>query len=83
MHPEVYFLPEINIDVASVDSCAEWAWVYEQYVRDVPGSFEFWMENMMDQSHVAFAHSGIAGNRSAHAATKLLKYFVCVCLPAC
>ena len=42
---------------------ADWAWTYEQYVRDVPGSFEFWMENMMDQSHVAFSHSGVAGNR--------------------
>lgn len=24
------------------------------------------MENMMDQSHVAYSHSGVAGNRSAH-----------------
>ena len=45
---------------------ADWAWTYEHYVRDVPGSFEFWMENMMDQSHVAYSHSGVAGNRSAH-----------------
>ena len=53
----------------SLDSwCADWAWTYEHYVRDVPASFEFWMENMMDQSHVAYSHSGVAGNRSAHIA---------------
>ncbi|KAL3146814.1 hypothetical protein ABBQ38_014791 [Trebouxia sp. C0009 RCD-2024] len=37
-----------------------WAWTFEYFVRDVPGSFEFWMENMMDQSHVPHAHSEVA-----------------------
>lgn len=39
---------------------AGWAWTFEYFVRDVPGSFEFWMENMMDQSHVPHAHSEVA-----------------------
>jgi len=56
---------EITFECASVVWHADWAWTYEHYVRDVPGSFEFWMENMMDQSHVAYSHSGVAGNRSA------------------
>jgi len=27
------------------------------------GGFQEWVENMTDQSHVAFAHHGVAGNR--------------------
>ncbi len=54
-----------SAEFARVTWHADWAWTYEHYVRDVPGSFEFWMENMMDQSHVAYSHSGVAGNRSA------------------
>lgn len=42
---------------------ADWAWTYQHYIRDVPGSFEFWMENMMDQSHVPFSHSDVAASR--------------------
>lgn len=38
---------------------------YSHYVRDLPGSFDVWVENMADQSHVAFAHHGAVGNRSA------------------
>lgn len=37
-----------------------WAWTFQHFVRDVPGSFEFWMENMMDQSHVPHAHTDVA-----------------------
>ena len=39
--------------------------VYSHFVRDLPGPFDVWMENMVDQSHVAFAHHGPGGNRSA------------------
>lgn len=52
----------------------DWAWTYEHYIRDVPGSFEFWMENMMDQSHVAFSHSGVAGNRHFKDDQELFQY---------
>lgn len=52
----------------------DWAWTYEHYVRDVPGSFEFWMENMMDQSHVAYSHSGVAGNRHFKDDAELFQY---------
>ncbi|EIE25673.1 hypothetical protein COCSUDRAFT_39968 [Coccomyxa subellipsoidea C-169] len=36
---------------------------YVNYIRDLPGGFQEWVENMTDQSHVAFAHHGVAGNR--------------------
>ena len=36
---------------------------YVNYVRDLPGGFQEWVENMTDQSHVAFAHHTVAGNR--------------------
>lgn len=35
----------------------------DQFIRDLPGSFEVWTENMQDQSHVAWAHHGVAGRR--------------------
>ena len=71
---------------------ADWAWTYEHYIRDVPGSFEFWMENMMDQSHVAFSHSGLAGTRYRYSASaawsvcsRLALALIClsVCAAAC
>lgn len=37
--------------------------ITDQFVRDLPGSFEVWTENMQDQSHVPFAHHGVAGKR--------------------
>lgn len=37
--------------------------ITDQFVRDLPGSFEVWTENMQDQSHVAYAHHGVAGRR--------------------
>lgn len=36
---------------------------YVNYIRDLPGGFQEWVENMTDQSHVAFAHHTVAGNR--------------------
>ncbi|KAK9828711.1 hypothetical protein WJX72_001664 [[Myrmecia] bisecta] len=41
----------------------KWTYGFAQYVRDLPGGFDCWIENMTDQSHVAFAHHGVAGNR--------------------
>jgi hypothetical protein len=37
----------------------------DYYVRDVPGSFDTWIENISDQSHVPWAHHGVAHDRSA------------------
>ncbi|KAK9812498.1 hypothetical protein WJX73_004515 [Symbiochloris irregularis] len=42
--------------------------VYTNFTRDLPGPFDVWMENMVDQSHVAFAHHGPGGNRKGEVA---------------
>lgn len=34
-----------------------------KYMRDVPYSWTALMENLMDTSHVPFAHHGVMGNR--------------------
>ena len=36
---------------------------FDNYSRDLYGAFDVWLENMTDQSHVAYAHHGAAGNR--------------------
>ena len=36
---------------------------FDHYTRDLYGAFDVWLENMADQSHVAYAHHGAAGNR--------------------
>lgn len=52
----------------------DWAWTFQHYIRDVPGSFEFWMENMMDQSHVPYSHSGLAADRHFKEDAELFQY---------
>ena len=31
---------------------------FRNFVRDVPGTIDVWIDNMTDQSHVAYAHNG-------------------------
>lgn len=35
---------------------------FDNYVRDVPGRMDVWIDNMTDQSHAQFAHNGAIGN---------------------
>jgi hypothetical protein len=48
---------------ARVPRADKFTQTYINYVRDLPGGFQEWVENMTDQSHVAFAHHTVAGNR--------------------
>eukprot|EP00891_Asterochloris_glomerata_P003758 jgi/Astpho2/3758/fgenesh1_pg.00060_%23_58_t len=41
----------------------KWLWTYQHFVRDVPGSFDVWMENQSDQSHACFTHSVVSTDR--------------------
>eukprot|EP00891_Asterochloris_glomerata_P008644 jgi/Astpho2/8644/Aster-05119 len=41
---------------------------FDHFVRDLPGSFDVWTENMCDQSHVPFAHHAVAGDRNGEGA---------------
>ncbi|GMH40215.1 hypothetical protein BSKO_08119 [Bryopsis sp. KO-2023] len=34
------------------------------FVRDLPGSFDMWLENVCDQSHLPYAHHGVAYDRN-------------------
>ncbi|CAL8469852.1 g9394 [Coccomyxa elongata] len=54
--------PAINPLKAKTDP-GKFTQTYVNYIRDLPGGFQEWIENMTDQSHVAFAHHGVAGNR--------------------
>lgn len=35
------------------------------FTRDMPGSFDMWLENVCDQSHLPYAHHGVAYDRDA------------------
>lgn len=43
------------------------------YMRELPISWEFLMENLLDPSHVNFAHHGVIGNRDAGTAKLVSK----------
>ncbi|KAK9825088.1 hypothetical protein WJX74_007293 [Apatococcus lobatus] len=60
----------------SNESYASWPgeskikWTFERYVRDVPGSFDCWVDNMTDQSHAQFAHNGALSKPSTELLAK-------------
>ncbi|KAK9789581.1 hypothetical protein WJX73_007380 [Symbiochloris irregularis] len=39
----------------------QYSYLFDNYVRDVPGTIDVWIDNMTDQSHAIFAHNGAIG----------------------
>lgn len=56
-----------GIEVAKRGLLGDW------YMRELPISWEFLMENLLDPSHVNFAHHGVIGNRNAGTAKLVSK----------
>lgn len=38
--------------------------LHMNFTRDMPGSFDMWLENVCDQSHLPYAHHGVAYDRN-------------------
>jgi phenylpropionate dioxygenase-like ring-hydroxylating dioxygenase large terminal subunit len=58
------FLPELDpADPSRTASGEPVLEIAKKYSRDVPYSWSALVENLMDTSHVPFAHHGVLGNR--------------------
>ena len=45
----------------------------KRYMRDLPYSYDFLVENLIDPAHVNFAHNGIIGSRCGSSSADFLK----------